>query len=136
MITGSCLCRTVIYELSEPPENLFNCHCTMCRKAHGAAFATFATVKAEALRFTSGGEHLVRFHSSPLVQRCFCRSCGSPVLFLYDGLPKVAWVVAGTLDDDPGVRPSAHIFVASRAPWHEITDELEQHPDDPPAPSG
>jgi hypothetical protein len=104
----------------------------MCRKAHGAAFATFARVKANTLRFTTGEEHMVRFRSSPPVQRCFCPSCGSPIVFLYDGMPEAAWLVAGTLDEDPVVRPSSHIFVASKAPWHDITDGLEQHAEYPP----
>jgi len=127
MIRGSCLCQTVRYELSEPPEEMSNCHCSMCRKAHGAAFATYARVKAPTLRFTSGEQTLVRFRSSPIATRCFCGICGSPMRFLYDSIPGAAWIAAGTLDDDPGIRPSEHIFVSSKAPWHDITDEIVQH---------
>jgi hypothetical protein len=29
--------------------------------------------------------------------------------------------------DDPGIRPSAHIFVGSKAPWFTITDDLPQY---------
>ena len=131
MISGSCLCGAVRYELSETPIELCHCHCSMCRKAHGAAYASFARIEASTLRFTAGEEKMTRFRSSPPVQRCFCPSCGSPIGFLYDEMPEAAWLVAGTLDDDPVIRPSSHIFVADKAPWHEITDELQQYQEYP-----
>ena len=37
---------------------------------------------------------------------------------------RYAHVQMGTLDDDPGIRPQYHMHVASKAPWHEITDTL------------
>ena len=131
MITGSCLCQAVKYELSKPPEEMSNCHCSMCRKSHGAPFATFARVKASTLRFATGEEQLVRYRSSHPVQRCFCPICGSPIVFLFDGMPDAAWIAAGTLDQDPGVKPTSHIFVDSKAPWHDITDNLPQHAEYP-----
>ena len=78
------------------------------------------------------GEELVAaYQSSPGLQRGFCRTCGSNL-----PVPGTAeesfFVPAGTLDDDPGVRPAAHIFVASKAPWVEITDDLPQFDEYPP----
>ena len=131
MISGSCLCQAVKFELSESPQEMSNCHCTMCRKSHGAAYATYARVKIDTLRFTAGKESLAGYRSSSDAERFFCPTCSSPILFLYDKLPNVAWIAAGTLDHDPGVRPTEHIFVASKAPWHEITDEIEQHAEFP-----
>jgi hypothetical protein len=66
------------------------------------------------------------------VERTFCGDCGSSLLFRFDGLPDAVWVAAGTLDDDPGIRPDAHIFVASKACWYEIADALPQHAGYPP----
>lgn len=132
MIRGSCLCRGVQYEISEPLHEMSSCHCSMCRKAHGAAFATYARATAKAFRFTLGEDRVRRYRSSPPVQRCFCGDCGSNLLFLFDGAPEEVWVAAGTFDDDPTIRPGSHIFVGSKAPWHEITDTLPRHEAYPP----
>jgi hypothetical protein len=35
-------------------------------------------------------------------------------------------VTLGTLTDPPTIRPQAHIFVGSKAPWFEITGALPQ----------
>jgi hypothetical protein len=103
---------------------MHHCHCARCRKTHGAAFSTFARVARGDFRFTRG-EALVRgFRSSPPVERTFCERCGSKLTFRFDGLPDAVWVAAGTFDDDPGIRPRAHVFVGSKACWHEITDGL------------
>jgi hypothetical protein len=123
MITGSCLCGTVRYEV-EGLERMSHCHCSMCRKAHGAPFATYATVPAARFRFVAGEEAVERYESSPGFARGFCRQCGSVVP---DGAGGEVYVPAGCLDDDPGIRASAHIFVASKAPWHPITDDLPRH---------
>ena len=61
----------------------------------------------------------------------FCRTCGSPVARRASGAPVVN-IPAGGLDDDPGARPGAHIYVASKAPWFELTDELPRFEETPP----
>lgn len=127
MLTGSCLCGDVRYEIGAAVEDLGSCHCRMCRKAHGAAFATFAQVPKRALRFTRGDDGIARYASSEAVERTFCRRCGSNLTFAHRAAPDSIWVAAGTLDDDPGVRPSHHLFVGSKAPWYEITDALPRH---------
>jgi hypothetical protein len=129
---GSCLCGAIRYEIDGPFGEMHHCHCSMCRKGHGAAFSTFARVSRASLRFLSGAEQLRRFRSSPPVQRSFCGGCGSSLLFEVDALPEVVWVAAGTLDDDPVMRPQAHIFVDSKAPWDCIVDGLPQFPGYPP----
>ena len=35
-------------------------------------------------------------------------------------------VAMGSLVDAPSIRPTEHIFVGSKAPWFEITDDLPQ----------
>jgi hypothetical protein len=129
MIGGSCLCGAVRWEVDGRLEGMGNCHCSMCRKAHGAAFATYARVAASAFRIASGEEHVRQYASSPEVVRTFCGGCGSNLLFLDARMPEKVWVAAGTCDDDPGVRPALHIFVASKAPWYEIADGLPQRPE-------
>jgi hypothetical protein len=121
-VKGSCLCGGVRYEV-DSFLRVVNCHCSMCRKATGAAFRTRARVLLDAFRWLAGEDLVSRYPSSPGEERSFCRVCGSTLpTFFRDrrelGLP------LGTLDDDPGVRPSAHVWVDSKAAWWEITDEL------------
>lgn len=125
MPSGSCLCGDVAWELDVAPRWMSHCHCSLCRKAHGAAFGTYAGAPASAFRFTRGAERARTYASSAQLDRRFCPRCGSK-------LP-VRWrdevqVPAGSFDGDPGVRPSRHLFVASKAPWHEIRDALPRHP--------
>lgn len=131
MLRGRCLCGEVRYEISGPLSDALNCHCSMCRKAHGAAFRSRARVKATDFRWIKGEELVTYFESSPGHHRGFCRVCGSPLLGRVDRDPTVYGLALGTLDDDPGIKPKSHIFVASKAPWFDITDDLPQFPERP-----
>ena len=132
MLRGSCLCGGVRYEISGPLSYPLNCHCSMCRKAHGAAFRSRARVKAEDFRWTQGAELVTYYESSPGNHRGFCRVCGSPLLSRFDNEPRFYGLPLGALDDDPGIKPGFHVFVASKAPWYDITDELPQFAELPP----
>ena len=123
MIQGSCLCGTVRWEASGPFEQMTHCHCSMCRKAHGAAFATFLDVPSDAFAWLSGENAIARYPGSDSFTRGFCKLCGSALPSVSD---ETVFMPAGCLDDDPGVRPTGHIFVGSKAPWHTIADSLEQ----------
>jgi hypothetical protein len=129
IVRGSCLCHAVSWEAHGPLFNMTHCHCGMCRKAHGAPFATYVGAKADGFRFTSGTETLTRYRSSAEHWRCFCGRCGSVVPDKPEG--RSVYMPAGCLDGDPGARPSLHIFVASKAPWYAITDDLPQHAEYP-----
>jgi hypothetical protein len=134
MIRGSCLCGDVRFEIDGPLTGASNCHCSMCRKAHGAAFGTYALAKAAGFRVISGADRIARYRSSPGVVRTFCARCGSTLQWLRDSKPDIVDIALGVIDGDPGVRPSSHIFVASKAPWHDITDSLPQHAASPAQP--
>ena len=127
MIRGSCLCGSVRYEVRGPLGPATHCHCAMCRKAHGAAFGTYARVQRSDFVLLSGADDIASYQSSPEVIRTFCRRCGSTLQFIRASRPDTFSLALGTLDDDPGVRPSLHIFIESKAPWYEITDDLTQH---------
>jgi hypothetical protein len=127
MIRGSCLCGELRFEISGALSGASHCHCTMCRKAHGAAFGTYAAARAADFRVVSGEDRIARYCSSAGIVRTFCARCGSTLHGLSESNPETVDIVLGVLDDDPGVRPASHIFVASKAPWHEITDRLPQH---------
>jgi hypothetical protein len=131
MIRGSCLCGGVRYRISGPLFDALNCHCSMCRKAQGAAFRSRARVKAADFAWVSGEELVNFYQSSPGNHRGFCRVCGSPILSKFDADSSYYSLPLGPLDDDPGVRPALHVHVASKAPWFTITDDAPQLPDGP-----
>lgn len=124
MIRGSCLCGAIRFEVSRPLRYVTHCHCSMCRKSHGAAFATDGLVPLDEFRWLDGEHELAHFESSPGTYRCFCRICGSRVVMKPKGWTDKILVYLGVLDDDPVARPGGHIFVPERAPWFEITDAL------------
>lgn len=95
----------------------------MCRKMHGAPFATYASARWTSFRWTAGDDAKATFESSPGIRRAFCPHCGSVVPW---GDEESVYVPAGCLDDDPGLRPTAHLFVGSKAPWYVIADALPQ----------
>jgi hypothetical protein len=127
MIRGSCLCSSVRYEVRGPLGPASHCHCSMCRKAHGAAFGTYARVQKADFLLVSGAEDIASYQSSPEVTRTFCRRCGSTLQFIRATRPNTFALALGTLDDDPGVRPSMHIHIESKVPWLDINDGLPQH---------
>jgi hypothetical protein len=131
MIHGSCLCGQVRFALEGGARFINHCHCSMCRKMHGAAFGSFLHADGRQFRWLAGESKVVRYESSPGVYRAFCGNCGSSVPVLEEEGTE-AIVPAGALDDDPGVRPVVHIHVASKAPWYEIADALPQFGDYPP----
>ena len=122
---GSCLCGAISYEISTDPVLTLHCHCSVCRRAHAAAFATYAYLPRESFRWTTGEEVLRRYESSPGIERLFCSRCGSPLGAVFEGLP-IRGISLGPLEDGAGLRASEHIFADSKAPWHEITDGLPQ----------
>ncbi len=131
MVKGSCLCGGVQYEIDGDVELMANCHCSMCRKHHGAPFVTYVGVNTSQFRWVKGEDLVGDYESSPHLHRGFCRICGSNLPIPIPGVERL-FIPAGTLDDDPGARPQAHIFVASKAPWVEITDDLPQFDEYPP----
>ncbi len=126
-VKGSCLCGGVRYEVTGPLGRVVNCHCSMCRKATGAAFRTRARVESGAFRWLAGEELVSQYASSPGERRTFCRVCGATLPTFFLDRPGEIGLPLGTLDDDPGVKPSAHVFVDSKAPWWEITDDLPHY---------
>ena len=136
MISGSCLCGSVKYRINGRLFDALNCHCSMCRKAHGAAFRSRATLKAADFEWVQGEGCVTFYESSPGNHRGFCRVCGSPIVSKFDAHPNYLGLPLGALDDDPGIRPKVHMHVASKAPWFAITDDLPQIPGEASGPAG
>jgi hypothetical protein len=126
MTRGVCLCGKLRYEFTEPFQAMLHCHCSMCRKHHGAPFATFVAADVRSLRWLSGEEAVARYQSSERGARPYCPHCGAVAPMALPGTDLVI-APAGNLEGEPGIRPQSHIFVGSKAPWYTITDSLPQH---------
>jgi hypothetical protein len=128
MITGACLCGALRYEVDGRLPPPVHCHCSRCRKHHGAPFATLAAVAANDFRWRSGEGSLIEHRSSPHYVRRSCATCGSVAPA---SCGDRVLVPAGNL---LGELPAggAHAFVASQAPWHVIADGLPRHDGAPP----
>lgn len=123
-IRGNCLFGAVSYEIAGSFKAMGNCHCSICRKSHDAAFATWGIIAPHQFRWTLGESFIQEYESSPGRKRCFCKTCGSPLVSTHSGA--VGEVVVGTVDGDPGARPGEHVLVGSKAIWYEIADALPQ----------
>jgi hypothetical protein len=131
-VHGSCLCGGVAWEADGPLEFMHHCHCGRCRKLNGAAFTTDLMCRATDARLVRGHEQIARFESSPGGFRKFCRRCGSVVTDAEAAWQDFTFMSAGSLDDDPGIRPVGHIFVGSKASWFDIGDDLPRFEAFPP----
>jgi len=127
---GSCLCKRVTYEITGELTDVLNCHCSMCRKLHSAAFRTRAKVATRDWKTLTGEEFIKFYESSPGEYKGFCSECGSSLFTKFDANPEVLGFPLGTLDTDPKVKATRHVFVGSKAPWFDITDNLPQHQED------
>jgi hypothetical protein len=124
-LSGRCLCGRVRYRVADEFVYALNCHCSNCRRTTGSAFKPFAGIERGKLSVTAGAGDMMIF-GGPDNHDAHCRACGS---LLYSLVRDGAYVhvALGTLVDDPAIRPTAHIFVGSKAPWFTITDDLPQY---------
>jgi hypothetical protein len=132
MISGRCECGRVRYEVDGDIESFSHCHCSQCRRLHGAAYATFAGVSRDRFRYLSGETDIKVYASSEANDRVFCAECGSSILVDPKQEPESLYISMGTVDGNPPHPQGYHEYVGSKAAWHEITDELEQHDAEPP----
>ncbi len=126
--TGGCLCGRVSYEITGNIGIFQYCHCSRCRKFTGSAFASNLLVSPDQLRWITGESLVARFEleKAKYFATAFCTCCGSSLPWLAQG-GKVIIVPAGTLDSDPGIRPSQNLFCASRAGWYEAPSALPEY---------
>lgn len=125
MLAGKCLCGAVHYAVADEFAYALNCHCADCRRATGSAFKPFAGIARGKLAITRGADTLL-LYGKPDAGDLHCARCGS-LLYSVVRNGQFVHVTLGTLIDAPAIRPSAHIFVGSKAPWFTITDGLPQH---------
>jgi hypothetical protein len=124
VLSGRCECGAVRYRVADEFRYAANCHCSNCRAGTGSAFKPFAGIEREKLEVVDGGDNLLVW-GDEMGNHTRCAVCGS---LLYSVVRDGAWVhvALGSLVDAPNIRPTHHIFVGSKAPWFEITDDLQQ----------
>ena len=115
MITGQCECRKVRFEIHGEINDYSHCHCSQCRRMHGAAFATFGGVKKRDFKFISGADEITHYASSDDHDRLFCRACGSNILVDLGAEPDARYVAMGVIDGNPELPEGYHIFVGSKS---------------------
>lgn len=121
---GSCLCAAVRFRVSLPSKWVAHCHCTYCRRAHGAAFVTWAGFPAESFSLEPDAEQPTWFESSPGARRAFCGRCGSPMFFESTRWPGEIHVARALIADPLDREPGAHVFYESHVAWLDVADDL------------
>ncbi len=141
MLTGSCLCRAIRYEVTVPIAELRHCHCADCQKASGAGGSVNAMIPSAGFRITQGTPK--RFtktaDSGRTLHRFFCGDCGSPLFSRREVLPEITSLRIGTLDNAPPMKITTNIWTESARPWAYIDPQSKQfpgQPDPPKEPSG
>jgi hypothetical protein len=120
-LTGQCLCGNISYTLDGEPFTTAVCHCTNCQRQSGAAFSVNLMVLESQLSIS--GE-LSTFEdvadSGNKVYRKFCGACGSPIISVLSGMPGVAALKAGTLNDYTAVEPALQVYCDSKQDWLDL----------------
>ncbi|EJC6798680.1 GFA family protein [Vibrio parahaemolyticus] len=127
MYKGSCLCGSIQFELEGNVTDIIHCHCSLCRKASGSAYATNGFINAQDLKLTDQDNTLTFYESSEGRRKYFCKSCGSPIYSSNAQSPERYRLRLGTLDSDISERPISHNFVTSKANWEDLNAELPHY---------
>ena len=126
-IFGNCECKKISFEITQEIKYFSHCHCSQCRRSHGSAFGSFIEVEEPFFKYNSGTNNIESYASSKDCLRIFCQICGSNIMFFNKRKPEKYYVSAGTLHKNTILPKAHHVFVGSKAPWYEITDNLKQH---------
>ncbi|OIQ48267.1 MAG: hypothetical protein BM565_02515 [Gammaproteobacteria bacterium MedPE] len=126
MNTGSCLCGEIQFKVSATPQKVSHCHCFMCQKQHGAAFATYARFKRVDITYLSGIESLRTYRSSAEVERKFCMLCGSNIEWAMPAIMSDCVAIAlASLDDQSFVGEIKVLHRQSSAQWLDASCVIE-----------
>ena len=129
MLRGRCGCNAVQFEVADEFVVAYNCHCSNCRATTGSAFLPWGEIAPEKLQVTEGADSLLVIGDADGHHATRCQECSSLLYWTgYEGTIRVPY---GSLVDEPALKPTAHMFVGSKASWHEILDDLPQHEEYP-----
>ena len=132
-LTGSCLCGAISYAISVPVTELRACHCRSCQKVSGAGGTVNAMLPSEAFKLTQG--KLKRYttiaDSGRTLHRYFCPDCGTAIYSQREQNPEFLTVRAGSFDEPPPMKITAHIWTKSARPWAHMEPDSKQFPAQP-----
>lgn len=117
---GSCLCGDIRFTVDWPSKWVAHCHCTLCRRAHGAAFVTWLGIENDRARIDDPAAALRWYVSSPGAERGFCAHCGSSLFFRSDRWPGELHIVLANLAGEADRAPMAHVFWETHVDWAMI----------------
>jgi hypothetical protein len=133
-LTAACGCGAVRFEVSGPFIGASYCHCTRCQRRTGTGGSANARVSAGDFEVVSGEDRIRSWAPPDGAEKFFCGDCGSALFSRNPAVPDVVGVRLGAFDSDPGIRPTAHQFVAYAAAWEQIPDDgLPRHPERAPS---
>ena len=123
---GSCLCGAIEFQAGLPSKWCAHCHCSMCRKAHGAGYVTWVGFKTDQVNFIQGEKELTWYESSPGAQRGFCRYCGSTLFFRSETWAGELHIVLACINEPIDRQPQANVFFDKHVNWMPIDTSLKQ----------
>ncbi len=123
-VPGACLCGAVRFTVALPTLVCVHCHCSMCRRNHGAAYVTWFSVTPSHVSLQRGGDELVVFQSSEHGTRSFCKRCGTSLFCRNDTHPDRVDIPLTAMDGPIDREPQLHVFFDSGAEWTALGDEL------------
>lgn len=130
---GECLCGAVRFSAALPSEWVAHCHCSQCRRAHGAAFVTWVGVRDERARIDDP-HHQLRWHaSSAQAERGFCGRCGSPMFFRSSRWPGELHIARALFTTAIDREPQQHAYHDTHVDWVQLGDTLPRKPAPPDA---
>ena len=126
VFTGGCLCGAVQFEVTPPTKWCAHCHCSLCRRAHGAAFVTWFGVERSAFELVTGSEDLSWYKSTLEASRGFCDRCGSTMFFKSDRWAHETHIALANMERSIDREPTAHVFYDAHVDWVELGDDLRR----------
>ena len=125
-VKGGCLCGKVQYTATGPFSAFHICHCSQCRRSTGSAHASNIFTTQDRLEWLSGEDNITQFipDEADMISKSFCSNCGSLVPYVSIKSGKLI-IPAGSLNEDPEIRPEDNIFWKDRANWY---DSVSQSP--------
>lgn len=123
-VPGSCFCKAVRFTVELPTLFCAHCHCSMCRRSHGAGYVTWIGIPVERFEIVQGEKDLVAFSSSDHGTRRFCGVCGSTLFCDSTRHPEYTDIVLANLDAEIDRPPGEHVFFSDRVGWVKVDDDL------------
>ena len=122
LFKGHCLCGAVSYESSGPAVFMGNCYCADCRCESGSGHITAVAVPDPTLTVTGATQDFTkRAGSGQAIRNTFFPICATTLLTHPSGLPGLALLRAGTLDDPDQVAPQVNMYVTCAPAWGQAS---------------